>query len=340
MRFSDIEAQDTAVRILRASIRKGSVAHAYLFTGPRGSGKTSTALAYAAALNCADRTPDGDACGTCLSCLRIQSGSDADVRLIAPDGNQTKIQQMQDMIKDLGFAPLSGRYKVFIIEQADTLNSHSENCILKILEEPPVYAVLILLSRNPKSLLPTIRSRCRVVRFGRAGTEDVTNALRKRFDLPDDELSMIASCAQGLIGRAFSLAAEPQFMEERQVVFQALKDWADGPTVLGLRTAELLREEAKPSKDDTRTAVGNLTGMLDNILTWYADLLTLKVRGSDAPVTNIDYLDELDTLARRYSTGRLQSAIGSIMETRRYLEGNITPQLALESMFFDLRPDL
>ena len=340
MKLSQIESQETAVRTLRGSIQRASVAHAYLFAGPRNCGKTTTAMAFAAALNCANRTPDGDACGECPSCLRISAGSDADVRLISPDGNQTKIDQMQEMIKNLNFAPLSGRFKVFIIEQADTLNSSSENCILKILEEPPSYGVLILLSRNPNHLLPTIRSRCRLVRFRRASTAEVQSVLSKRIDLPEDQLQVIAACSQGTIGRALNLASDTDFMEERQFVFQALIDWAGGDSILGLRTAELLRTEAKPGKNEPKTLVGNLTGMLDHILSWYADLLSLNVRGTGAPVTNVDYLDNLEMLAERYSTSRLQEAIRSIMSTRRYLEGNITPQLALENMFFTLRPDV
>ena len=238
MRLSDVHAQPAAVRALRSSISRASVAHAYLFCGPRSCGKTTTALAFASALNCADPTPEGDACGLCMSCLRIQAGNDADVQLISPDGNQTKMEQMQEMIRSLNYAPLSGKYRVFIIEQADTLNPSSENCILKILEEPPPYAVLILLSANPNSLLPTIRSRCRMVRFSRASTSEIEEVLRRSSDLSDDERRVIAACSQGLVGKAISAASGSEFMEERQAVLQALKAWADGPPVMGLRTAE------------------------------------------------------------------------------------------------------
>ncbi|HUV05612.1 MAG TPA: DNA polymerase III subunit delta' [Armatimonadota bacterium] len=341
MRLCDIEAQEVAVRALRSSIQRSSVAHAYLFTGPRSTGKTSAALALASALNCADRSPEGDACGTCLSCIRIEAGTDADVQVISPAGDQTKIDQMHEMIRSLSFAPLSGRYRVFIIEQADTLNPSSENAILKILEEPPPYAVLILISNNPNSLLPTIRSRCLIVRFRRAGTAEVGEVLRRRFDLPEDEARVIAACSQGAVGRAFKMASDPEFAEERQVVLEAVKQWVEGPPVLAMRTAEALRDLAQPKKDDPdqRTRIAGLTQILEHILSWYADLLALKVRGSGASVINADYEEYLKALAERYNADKLRAAIRSIMQTRRYLEGNITPQLALENMFFDLRPD-
>ena len=339
MRLSEVHAQSAAVRALGSSISHASVAHAYLFCGPRSCGKTTTALAFASALNCADPTPEGDACGLCMSCLRIQAGNDADVQLISPDGNQTKMEQMQEMIRSLNYAPLSGKYRVFIIEQADTLNPSSENCILKILEEPPPYAVLILLSANPNSLLPTIRSRCRVVRFSRASTSEIEEVLRRSSELSDDERRVIAACSQGLVGKAISGASGSEFMEERQAVLEALKAWADGPPVMGLRTAEIIRKLAEPKKNDPdeRTRIRRLTEILDHVLSWYSDLLSMKVGGGQR--INVDYNDDLADQVGRYGIGRLRRAIRSIMDTRRYLEGNITPQLALENLFFDLRPD-
>ena len=341
MRLSDIKAQEAAVRALRGSIKKALVTHAYLFAGPRNTGKTTAALSFAAALNCADPTPEGDACGFCMSCVRIQAGSDADVVLIPPEKDQTTIDQMREMIRSLDYAPLSGKYKVVIVEQADTLNPHSENCILKILEEAPPYAVLILVVANPNALLPTIRSRCRTVRFRRAGTQEVEEFLKERFDLPSEERRVIATCAQGAIGRAVTLASGTEFMEERQVVLQMMRDWADGPPVLSLQAAELIRRLAEPKKDDPdeRTRIVRLTEALRHILSWYADLLALKVRGDRAAMVNADCEDDLKALEGHYSIGRLREAVKVIMETRRRIEGNITPQLALENMFFDLRPD-
>jgi len=340
MKLSEIKAQEAAVKALLSSISKGSVTHAYLFSGPKSVGKTSTALAFAAALNCLSRTPEGDSCGLCPSCLRIAAGSDADVLVIRPDGNQTKIDQMQEMIRELTFAPLSGRYKICIIEQADTLNSSSENSILKILEEPPHYAVLILLSRNPNSLLPTIRSRCRSIRFKRASSEEVVEALQSGFDRDIDELRTIAACSQGTIGRAYELASNPRFMEERRSVLHALKNWAHGPAVLSLQTAEIMREMAKPPKNNLegQTTVKNLSSMLEHILAWYSDLLKVKVCGADADVINLDFADELVDQSKLYTIPRLRDAVHSIIDSRRYLEGNITPQLVLENLFLSIHP--
>ena len=341
MRLADILAQDIAVRALRSSIRRERVAHAYLFTGPRGSGKTTAAVAFASALNCQSPTPEGDACGLCMSCIRIEGG-DPDVQVISPDGDQTKMEQMQEMIRGMNYAPLSGKYRVVIIEQADTLNPSSENAILKILEEPPAYAVLVLLSGNPNSLLPTIRSRCRTVRFRRAQAAEVERALIERRGMSEDEARTIAACSQGLIGRAFTLAAGDRFVEERQIVLQGLKRYLESPPITALLTAEEIAEigARKKTDADPRTKVQRLTEMLDHILSWYDDLLSMKVRGREDVVTNADYLPDLRALSDRYSEDRLRKALRRIMDTRRWIEGNVTPQLALENMFFALRPDV
>lgn len=325
--------------MLRSSVIKDTVGHAYLFAGPRGSGKTAAALAFAASLNCRNRTPEGDACGACISCRSIRDGINPDVRLVSPDGNQTKIEQVQEIIRQMSYAPLTGAYSVFIIERADTLNPSSENCMLKILEEPPSYGVIILLSANPSALLPTIRSRCRIVRFRRASAAEVERALAKRFELPPERLRAVAALSEGAVGKAVGMAQGPESMDHRRKVIEILTEWADAPQIISLKTAELLRKAAEPSKDDgeSRTLLQSLTLVLDYLLTWYSDLLTLKVGGS-ADVVNVEYLDTLKRQAGKYSVERLQGAVQSIIQTRRYLEGNITPQLALENMLLELHP--
>lgn len=345
MRFSDIRGQDVAVRALQSSIRKqagsAGIAHAYLFAGPKSVGKTSTALAFAAALNCDNPTPKGDSCGNCLSCIRIGAGTDLDVQLIHPEKNQTVVGQMEKMISNLVYAPVHGKRRVCIIEQADTLNTHAENSILKVLEEPPPYAVMILLSRNPTALLPTIRSRCRLLRFSTAPAAQVEEFLRERFDLPGEQIRIIAASSEGAIGRAASMASDSRILEDRRAALDALVWWSDSPPIATLKTAEILRNIAEPSKNEKeegQTAVRRLQEILDYIQSWFADMLEIKVLGDGAAVSNVDFADALRLQAARYSTSRIRAAVDSIMTTRRYLEGNITAQLALENMLFAMRP--
>ncbi len=346
MRFSDIHGQDVAVRALQTSIlrRSGSigVAHAYLFTGPKSVGKTSTALAFAAALNCDNPTPAGDSCGNCLSCIRIQAGTDMDVHVIQPEKNQTVVGQMGKMVANLVYPPVHGKRRVCIIEQADTLNTHAENSILKVLEEPPAYAVMILLSRNPNSLLPTIRSRCRLVRFRNASISEIEEVLRSKFDLPEDQARVIAASSEGAVGRAIAMASDQRMMEDRRATLETLQWWAESPPISALKTAEMIRKIAEPSKSEKeqgQTTVRRLQELLDYIQSWYADLLQIKVVGDKAALTNVDFADALQRHAARYSTNRIRTGIDSIMTTRRYLEGNITAQLALENMLFNLAAD-
>ncbi|MBP6963056.1 MAG: DNA polymerase III subunit delta' [Armatimonadetes bacterium] len=346
MRFADIHGQDAAVQALRSSLHRESgtvgLAHAYLFAGPKSVGKTSTALAFAAALNCEDPGPDGDSCGNCLSCIRIEAGTDLDVRVICPEKNQTLIKQTGDMVANLVYAPVNGKRRVYIIEQADTLNTHAENSILKALEEPPDYAIIILLSRNPSSLLQTIRSRCRLVRFHTTSASEIEAVLRLRCDLPDEQIRIIAASAEGAVGRAIGMAEDPRTMEDRRAALEAVRWWAESPPIATLRAAEMLRKIAEPSKSEKEeglTSARRLQVLLDHVQSWYADMLSIAVRGDSAVLCNVDFADALADHAAMYSRKRISSGIEGIMRTRRYLEGNITAQLALENMLFGLRPD-
>lgn len=339
MKLSGIHGQDDAIRALRASIRRNEIAHAYLFAGPANSGKTTAALAFAASLTCTNRDPEGDACGVCASCRRARAGTHPDIRVISPEGDQTKIGQMQEMIKSLNYAPIAAGYSVVIIEQADTLNPHSENAILKILEEPPPYAVLILLSRNPVSLLPTIRSRCRIIRFVRSKTSDIEDMLKQRYGLSTEEARVIAECSQGAIGLAVRMAEDSTILEQRRSVMEIMRRLPTCPSVYVFKAAEMVRKIAETKEGDDRTRIQRLRELLDYMLTWYADLLRLRLGGTEARICNLDLRADLEEQTGIYSTERIQTAIASIMHTQRCLEGNVTAQLALENMFFSLRPE-
>lgn len=165
--------------------------------------------------------------------------------------------------------------------------------------------------------------------------------MKSRAELPEIDIRIIAACSQGAIGKAVHLVSEPDFMAERHTVLQELNKWISGPSILSISTAESFRAIAEPRKNDpdTRTRIRRLTDILNHVLSWYSDLMALKARGEKAVITNCDYRSDLDTQVHSFSIGCLAIALRSIMDTCRYLEGNITPQLALECMLFDLRPD-
>ena len=163
MPFEHILGQSRPLNIVRRMLSSGKIPHAFLFTGIPGVGKYTTALALARALNCTQST--ADFCGTCVSCKKIEANKHPDITLIGPEKNVIKIAQIRNLQQDIVFAPIEATWRVIIIDQAETMNKETANCLLKTLEEPPSATVLILVASATSRLLPTVLSRCQKIVF-------------------------------------------------------------------------------------------------------------------------------------------------------------------------------
>ena len=187
MSFSDIKGQETAVRCLKGAIKNGRVAHAYIFAGPRNSGRLLLAKNFAKALNCSDA--ENLPCDVCNSCMKTDKDIHPDVKSVAASGRggDIVIDEIRKIESEIILKPYEGRYKVFIIKDAHLMNAAAANSFLKTLEEPPANSVLILITERPSDLAPTIASRCQIIRFKPAGADAVIpderdNILRKFTD--------------------------------------------------------------------------------------------------------------------------------------------------------------
>src|SRR5881628_2537849 len=195
-RFADVVGQDHVTRTLQAAIAAGRVAHAFLFTGPRGVGKTTTARLLAKALNC-ERGPTPEPCNACSNCKEIGEGTAFDVLEI--DGaSHTQVDKMRDLMETVAHLPLKSRFKIFIIDEVHMLSSHSFNALLKTLEEPPPHVKFIFATTEPHKVLATVVSRCQ--RYDLRRTVDA-----ERLTLSDEALALVAREAEGSLRDAQSL---------------------------------------------------------------------------------------------------------------------------------------
>jgi len=207
-RFADVVGQEHVTRTLRAAIAADRVAHAFLFAGPRGVGKTTTARLLAKALNC-ERGPTPEPCNACSNCREIAEGNAFDVLEI--DGaSHTQVDKMRDLMETVAHRPIKSRFKIFIIDEVHMLSQHSFNALLKTLEEPPPHVKFIFATTDPHKVLPTVVSRCQRYDLRRIGLAELRAHLRKTADaeglkLSDEALALIAREAEGSLRDAQSL---------------------------------------------------------------------------------------------------------------------------------------
>ncbi|MDI6871704.1 MAG: DNA polymerase III subunit delta' [Bacillota bacterium] len=247
MRFADLLGQERNVRLLKAALVRDRVAHAYLLTGPPGSGKRSMAEVFAAALDCEARGPewDGEPCGECRSCRKVAHGNHPDVQVIAPEGAHLKLEQMQELRRENARRPYEARYKVFIVDRAEAMTDEAANCLLKTLEEPPGPAVFLLLTAYPARILPTIASRCSILKMASLPEALIARALMEE-GRPEEQARAAAALAGGSLGRAREVAGRWETLREEAREFYAAACRGDRVALLNRAAAwSKSREEAQ-----------------------------------------------------------------------------------------------
>lgn len=333
MPFRDIVNQDHPVMLLRGAVRGGRVGHAYLLVGPAGVGRRSVALAFAQYLNC--ERPDGDACGECSACRRIAAGNHPDVRILdvargryleAPareyKGRDIPIDQIRALRQDAAFPPYEGKWKVFIIADAERMNPHAANSLLKTLEEPPPRVVFVLIAESSVALLPTIVSRCQHVRCTYLRAEQIERALVERWQIDPNRARVLAALADGRLGRALEWAASEARMEARERLLDLLPVLEEGDALARLDAAEALARQADL-----------LPELLDLAVLWYRDLLLWKQLREPSLLTNRDRQAQIEALATRYSDAQLGARIEAFEGAKDGLKRNVNPRLLLEKLF-------
>ena len=247
MRFADLLGQEKNVRLLKAALVGDRVAHAYLLSGPPGSGKKTLARTFAAALNCEGRGAgwDGEPCGECRSCKKTAHGNHPDVQEISPESSRLKVEQMRELRRENARRPYEGRYKVFLIDQAELMTDEAANSLLKTLEEPPGPAVFLLLTAYPSRLLPTIVSRCSPLQMASLPERLLARRLKDE-GWSEEEASGAATLAGGSLGRAREAAGRWGTLRNEAREFFTAASQGDRVALLSLAAAwSKSREEAQ-----------------------------------------------------------------------------------------------
>lgn len=341
--FDSLVGQEAVRTALTNALETGRIAHAYLFAGPRGTGKTSTAKILAKAVNC-EHGPTPNPCNKCQNCVRINDGTSMDVFEIDAASNRG-IDEIRDLREKVAFAPVNGRYKVYIIDEVHMLTTEAFNALLKTLEEPPPHVIFILATTEPHKIPATIHSRCQRFDFKRVTDSDIVKRLRKVADgsgiaADDDALQLIAVQADGGMRDALSLLDQCGVMAER-VSAETVR------SVLGIVGREALRELVKavgegnvPKSLELLEAL--LAGGKDvkQIITELAEYLRAVLLYKASPEYREIYLtDTKEAIAAMeglFSTDRLMAAQERLHQCMLELRQSVRGRIAAEMCLFDL----
>lgn len=373
--WDDVVGQEAAVAALQGAVSNpAAMTHAWLVTGPPGSGRSVAARAFAAALQC---TQGG--CGVCQACTTTLAGTHPDVTLLATEKVVITIDEVRDLIMTASRSPSGGRWRVIVIEDADRMAERTTNVLLKVIEEPPPHTVWVLCAPSTQDVLPTIRSRCRAVVLRVPPPQAVADLLVRR-DGADPAVALSAArAAQSHVGLAKRLARDAGARERRTAVLSIarrirgvgdavlaageLVDVAKAEAVsatqerdaaektellraLGVADGETLpprlRSQLKQLEDDQkRRATRHQRDVLDramvDLLSLYRDVLVVQL-GAEVELVNAELAETVRALAADSTPEQTVRRMDSIGAARTRLDGNVAPLLALEAMAIALRP--
>jgi len=364
MSLKDIFCQDKAVSLLQRAFCAGRVPHAYIFAGPDGVGKFKTALEWGRLLLCKDPSlRDGvetaDSCGTCESCRAVEGNSHPDFNLVykellefTKDGKDKKtpvdlpIAVIREfLVEKVCTRPTLSQRKVYIVSEAEKLNTASQNSLLKVLEEPPGYCCIILLCTRLDRLLPTTRSRCQIVRFGPVDEERIFERL-SQMGLGRDQAVYFSRLSQGSLGQAcrwaeLELADAGLYAVKTNLLdavaelkFENVPDVAAGFLDKSKAIAEAWSELDKDTskKDIDRMASKSLVGM---VIAALHDAMKLDVKPENEAV-NFDQKKRIEELAGRFAVQELAAKISDCYEILRWIEAGVNEKLVFEQLLFNL----
>lgn len=318
MSWQEIKGQESAISFLKNILSEGKFSGAYLFVGLQGVGKRLTAKNFAKILNCQNRAGSFDCCDQCPPCVKIDNFNHPDVSWIgrAEDAQKISISQIRNIKREIALKPYEGEIKIYVILKTELLTEEASNCLLKTLEEPPADALLILTTSDMRKLLPTIVSRCQLVKFSSLPTGEVEEILQSRHNQLPLTASFLANLCEGRLGKAIELKDRDILRERDEIVDQ------------------FLVSPFRFSEDKSREKIEEILKIL---LSWYRDILISKCKATSSPLINLDRGEEILNLANEISLEKLTRAIKVIIRTYSFIQQNANPKLALEVMAGELK---
>jgi len=362
MSFKEIFCQDKAIDILQRAFTSGKWAHAYIFAGPEGVGKYKTACEWAKLLLCEKPTVENDfadSCGSCRACQLFEAESHPDFNHIYKElreftkdgkGKPPPVDLPIDVIREfliekVSTKPTLSQRKVFIVSEAERLNAHSQNALLKVLEEPPEYCSIILLCPRLEKLLPTTKSRSQIIRFGPIAEEQIIEKLQQ-MDIEEKQARYFGRLAQGSLGAACQWAelelAEANLYETKKELVSSLADYEIADA---LSLAQKLLEKSKKiagvwtnlDKATSKTDINRRAAktLVQIIISALYDAMNLNITPTKEAI-NFDQKEQAKKLAGRFNAEQSAEKISDCYKVLHWIESSVNEKLIFEKLLLNL----
>lgn len=324
--FKNVVGHKDIIKYIKSSVSENRVSHAYILNGERGSGKKMLASLFAMTLLCEKQ--GADPCNNCHSCKQAESGNHPDIiRVVHEKPNTISVDDIREQVNNtIDIKPYQGPYKIYIIPEADKMTVQAQNALLKTIEEPPEYAVIFLLTENADLLLPTINSRCVMLKLRYIKDTLIKKYLMEIMEVPDYKADVCTAFAQGNMGRAIMLANSEHFNEIREEAVQLLK------YIHEMEISEIIH-----AVNHITVYKLEISDYLDIIMIWYRDILLYKATKEIEKVVFKDQIQYIKEQARKSSYEGIELIIESLEKAKIRLKANVNFELVMELLFLTIK---
>lgn len=324
--FSEIVGHEQIKEHMQAAIRDKKPFHAYLFQGEEGVGKEALARTFAAGLQCQSESADKP-CKECVSCRQMESGNQPDVIWVTREKASLGVDEIREQLcNTMDIKPFSSPYKIYLVPEAEKMTEAAQNALLKTIEEPPEYGIVILMTSNISALLPTIQSRCLTMEFRPLSTAVVESYVKEHCQVPDYQARASAAFAQGNLGKAMRYAKSEDFIERKDHIISLLRH------VEQMDLSEMLAviKDLGTRKDEVRDYI-------DLMVLWYRDVLLFK---ATKDINQLLFQDEASYISREASHRsyeKIEEILQAFEKAKVCLRANVNFDITMELMLLTLK---
>lgn len=312
---------------LKAALAAGKPNHAYIFNGEEGSGRKTVADSFSAALVCQAEEAGSKPCGKCMACMQAASKTHPDIIRITHEKSRIGVDDIRNsLLDDISIKPFSSNYKIYIIDEAERMTEQAQNALLKTLEEPPAYAVIILITTNTGAFLQTILSRCVTLQFKPLETKMISEYLMQKEKLPDYFAKLCAAFSGGSLGQALKFAKNEEFEQIKNECLELLKN-IDSISI----------DAVSDAVNNLGSKKGNINVYLDLMHIWFRDVLMFKATQDANRLVFLDELMIIKRQASKYSFESLGRILNSFFAVHDRLNANVNFDTAIELLLLGMR---